>query len=91
MNIFKANQQQSIDHMQVGDVTVKDFLLASFDLTTEITDRQILYKLMIDGKVVREAKFENNNGRPGKFLMGIKYQIQKKEPYLLYDDLHLEI
>lgn len=64
----------------------KGEILANFKITKEVTDHLFIFKLWIDGEVIRETKLINENGQAGEFFSAVKYQIQKKEPYLLFTD-----
>ena len=64
----------------------KGEILANFKITKEVTDHLFIFRLWIDGEVIRETKLLNDSGQAGDFFSAVKYQIQKKEPYLLFTD-----
>ncbi len=74
--------------VQGADLLVgqKGEILANFKITKEVTDHLFIFRLWIDGQVIRETKLINDNGQAGDFFSAIRYKIQKKEPYLLFTD-----
>ena len=64
----------------------KGEILANMKITKEVTDHLFIFRLWIDGQVIRETKLINNDGVAGVFFSAIKYKIEKKEPYLLFTD-----
>ena len=63
-----GGQSNSADTIYVGSSKKNSHKLGRILVTKREQIDQIIFKLSVDGIVLKEAVFENNNGRAGKLI-----------------------
>jgi hypothetical protein len=65
--------------IKVGSSPQNSHLLADVIITKRLIDGEWVFKYSVDGIIIKEARFEDNNGKPGNIIGEPILKIQKKE------------
>jgi len=65
----ERKKSEPIDFDMVVTANKKDYILGSVKALKKVSDSQISYTIEINGLIIRNLIFENNNGNPGSLLI----------------------